>query len=647
MKKNFEFNIKHLLIFTKDLNNLIFNFDLNNNDNNNNKLNLLKSITKNLLNKNNKNNINNNNITITEIIISMEKIFILNIKNSNIIIIGIFSLLSKNSIINLFLNYIAVSFFNFIGEKSDYVSINTYFNTGNDKLKSKIYETFLYLPLLNHFTNIIHSLFKKKSLVIPNSKYENFLILDLNSKNIIFKFNSLLNKKKIFNISNFDSLLDELLFHSMNLKEMYSKKYQNRFDSIEYQDYYVKLEYTSTFPRLTFKIKFLPVLKGLALIHIYSTSKLSRPENDGNKIYKEFDVFYGVVDNYNNNGNNYNNSSIKESHLEYKFIEPKILKEIETFFIEFLISSHSAFGFFYFPKDEFKYFNKDILNIINDTIKENENCENNENVVISKLTKKLYDEYLIENRKENDNNNNVSFQDNINILNVNNNNNDFNNIELVSSYQWNFLNLKKEISNLFQISKKFSLEIIFKNVKINNDINPDDITINLTKIEDENSVYNKLDDLINNDQSYILRTNSFVINKNDVKMQRKLSSISYNDNISINSSTLKKDLNNNIIKKTVSNNKILIDEEQLFTFKNDKNDINNNNNNNNNNKDDNNKNDNNKNKNKNKNDNNNDDLNTKRQTSEGNENSKLIEDKFNYLQKKNLFNEDDIDDDNN
>jgi hypothetical protein len=196
MKKNFEFNIKHLLIFTKDLNNLIFNFDLNNNDNNNNKLNLLKSITKNLLNKNNKNNINNNNITITEIIISIEKIFILNIKNSNIIIIGIFSLLSKNSIINLFLNYIAVSFFNFIGEKSDYVSINTYFNTGNDKLKSKIYETFLYLPLLNHFTNIIHSLFKKKSLVIPNSKYENFLILDLNSKNIIFKFNSLLNKKK-------------------------------------------------------------------------------------------------------------------------------------------------------------------------------------------------------------------------------------------------------------------------------------------------------------------------------------------------------------------------------------------------------------------------------------------------------------------
>ena len=591
----------------------------NNSNNNNNKLDIIKSIIKNLLNKKNRDNINNNNITITEIIISKEKIFILNIKNSNIIIIGIFSLLSKNSIINLFLYYFAVSFFNFIGEKSDYVSINTYFNTGNDKLKGKIYETFLFLPLLNHFIDIIYSLFKKKSLFMTNLKYENFLILDLNSKNIIFKFNTLL-KKKLFNISNFDSLLDELIFHSLNLKDMYSKKYSNRFDSIEYQDYYVKLEYTSTYPRLTFMIKFLPVLKGLALIHIFSTSKLSRQENEGNKIYKEFDVIYGVVDNYYNNGNN-SNSSIKENHLEYKFNEPKMLKEIETFFIEFLISSHSAFGFFYFPKDEFKYFNKDIINIINDIIKENDNNnndENNENFVISKITKKLYDEYLIENRKDKDDND-ISMQSNIN-----NNNNEFNNNnnELVSSYQWNFLNIKKEISNLFQISKKFSLEIIFNNIKINNDINPDDVTINLTKIEDENSMNNKLDDLINNDQSIILRTNSYLINKNDVKMTRKLSSVSYNDNISISSSNLKKDINKNIIKKTATNNQIIFNEEQLLTFKN-----NNNNNNFNN--------------------NNNEDIDMKRQISEGNENSKLIEEKFNYLQKKDIFHEEDIDDDNN
>ena len=102
-------------------------------------------------------------------------------------------------------------------------------------------------------------------------------------------------------------------------------------------------------------------------------------------------------------------------------------------------------------------------------------------------------------------------------------------------------------------------------------------------------------------------------------MSRKLSSVSYNDNISINSSNLKKDIN--IIKKTVSNNQIIFNEEQILTFKS---------------------------KNKNNNNNNdNEDINSKRQISEGNENSKLIEEKFNYLQKKNIFNEEDIEDDNN
>jgi hypothetical protein len=88
-------------------------------------------------------------------------------------------------------------------------------------------------------------------------------------------------------------------------------------------------------------------------------------------------------------------------------------------------------------------------------------------------------------------------------------------------------------------------------------------------------------------------------------MSRKLSSVSYNDNISINSSNLKKDIN--IIKKTVSNNQIIFNEEQILTFKS---------------------------KNKNNNNNDNEDINSKRQISEGNENSKLIEEKFNYLQKK-------------
>jgi hypothetical protein len=65
---------------------------------------------------------------------------------------------------------------------------------------------------------------------------------------------------------------------------------------------FVKLECTSTYPRLTFIIKFLPILKGLTIIHIYSQNKLSRNPDSGNnnttdnpmsKGYREIDILYG------------------------------------------------------------------------------------------------------------------------------------------------------------------------------------------------------------------------------------------------------------------------------------------------------------------------------------------------------------------
>jgi hypothetical protein len=53
---------------------------------------------------------------------------------------------------------------------------------------------------------------------------------------------------------------------------------------------------------LTFIIKFLPILKGLTIIHIYSQNKLSRNPDVGNnnttdnpmsKGYREIDILYG------------------------------------------------------------------------------------------------------------------------------------------------------------------------------------------------------------------------------------------------------------------------------------------------------------------------------------------------------------------
>lgn len=65
---------------------------------------------------------------------------------------------------------------------------------------------------------------------------------------------------------------------------------------------FVKFESTSTFPRLTFIIKFLPILKGMTIIHIYSQNKLSRGEcnekSTNIKQYKEVDILYGILDIY-------------------------------------------------------------------------------------------------------------------------------------------------------------------------------------------------------------------------------------------------------------------------------------------------------------------------------------------------------------
>jgi hypothetical protein len=62
----------------------------------------------------------------------------------------------------------------------------------------------------------------------------------------------------------------------------------------------VKLECTSTYPRLTFIIKFLPILNGVSIVHVYSQKKLSRMiDNSDNNItaknYKEIDILYGII----------------------------------------------------------------------------------------------------------------------------------------------------------------------------------------------------------------------------------------------------------------------------------------------------------------------------------------------------------------
>ena len=180
-------------------------------------------------------------------------------------------------------------------------------------IKCKIYEQFLFLPLKEHFQKISHKILQRKNTYQSNIRYKQFYVVELESSKILFSLNSM-DKKPIFEkVENHELLWKELLYHSNNLKKSYYQKFSNRVETSDYQDYFVKLEYTSTYPRLLFIIKFIPILKGISLIHIYAQNKLSRNENE-NKIYKEFDVIYG-------------NDVIKESnHIEYRFNEPKIHK---------------------------------------------------------------------------------------------------------------------------------------------------------------------------------------------------------------------------------------------------------------------------------------------------------------------------------
>lgn len=135
---------------------------------------------------------------------------------------------------------------------------------------------------------------------------------------------------------------------------------------------------------MTFVIKFLPILQGVSLIHIYSQNKLSRHNDTETSItphknYKEIDIIYG--------------SEIKNSNnIEFRYTEPKKLKEIERFFIEFFISTTNKFDLFYHTNHDIKYFDNSLILIIDEIINQNKNAtlEN----IVNKINNKFYENYL-------------------------------------------------------------------------------------------------------------------------------------------------------------------------------------------------------------------------------------------------------------
>ena len=139
----------------------------------------------------------------------------------------------------------------------------------------------------------------------------------------------------------------------------YVKEYNMKYTSADSDFRFVKFECTSTYPRLLFIIRFVPVLKGISIIHVYSQKKLSRSNENNIQMEqgincKEVDFIFGSFMKGNKN-------------FEFKYGAPKKLEYIEKFMEEFYLTGRSSLNIFKVNNQnkKYKYVNYDIIGIIN------------------------------------------------------------------------------------------------------------------------------------------------------------------------------------------------------------------------------------------------------------------------------------------
>ena len=123
---------------------------------------------------------------------------------------------------------------------------------------------------------------------------------------------------------------------------------------------------------------------------------------------------------------------------------------------------------------------------------------------------------------------------------------------MISNYQWNLLSSSQNI-NSFQISKNFCLQVLFSDLKNNNEINPNEVTINLTHFDDKsyNTKNGNLSEIIMKDDSYNIRSNF----ENSIIIENKnINALVSNKGKSFCIITNKENLNNKTFK--INNNRL-------------------------------------------------------------------------------------------
>jgi len=301
---------------------------------------------------------------------------------------------------------------------------------------------------------------------------------------------------------------------------------------------FVKFECISTYPRLLFIIKFIPVLKGIAIIHIYSQKKLSR--NNENNIQseqglncKEVDLLFG--------------SFIKDNpNFEFKYGAPKKLNYVEKFIEEFYITGRNGFGIFHLTNLEkkYKYVNYYIINIIN-----NYQVSNNINIQqiltdINKIIEKDYEqeqnikkekksednESYLHSNKDGDDESEMKKLDNLFLLNK-------------ESFYNNFFDTKNKNNNRNKIIDKNNINHYNKSLISKDDNNKNEIILINNKKNDENNSYIidknlNINDIVNSDRKLLASQNKSIslYNSKDISNYRNNKCVSNNsryDNFSM------------------------------------------------------------------------------------------------------------------